>query len=175
MLIIGIFPPWAEISVRARAEIFYWLYGHFQLGPRSFSPVLFWFYIAGKFFGCLKKKYSMFVIYFLAIFHFNDVNFPAKCNNCYVWVIRKEKEICCESLYMFGKKWIQRQKFFRRRHLFRKPRSVWVARASTDEWWNNVKRISPKHLGKRNFRMKCFWNFSRNKAIAVTRTKLSKL
>ena len=152
--------------------------GSFQLGSKNFSPVLFWFYIAGKFFGCLRKKYSMFFIYIWAMLHFNDVNSPVKCNNYYVWVIRKEKEICCESsLYMFGKKkWIQRQKFFRRHHLFRKPRSVWVTCGSTDEWWNNVKReYLTNTWGKRSFWMKCFWNLSRNKAIAWPQTKLSKL
>ena len=43
---------------------------------------------------------------------------------------------------MFEKKnkWIQRQKFLTRRHLLRKPRSVWVVHGSTDEWCNNAKR-----------------------------------
>ena len=62
---------------------------------------------------------------------------------------------------MFKKnKWIQTQKFLRRRRLLRKPRSVWVARGSTGEWWNNVKREDlPNTWRKRNFRMskECFF------------------
>ena len=68
----------------------------FSPGLKIFSPVLFWFYLAGKFFGCLKRKYSVFVIYFWAMYHFSDVNSSVNCNNYYVRVTRKEKEICCE-------------------------------------------------------------------------------
>ena len=76
----GIYPPWAEISVRARAEILYWLYVHFQLGPRSFSPVLFRFYIAGKFLAasrksiqCLSFMFEQCSILMMLIFQLNAI------------------------------------------------------------------------------------------------------
>ena len=77
---------------------------NFSSDVKIFSSVLFWFYMAGKFFGCLKKngcltkKYSLFVIYVWAMYYFNDVNSSVKCNNYYVWFTRKEKEICCEYI-----------------------------------------------------------------------------
>ena len=56
----------------------------FSLDLKIFSSVLFWFYIAEKWFACLKKKYSMFLIYVWAMYHFNDVNSSANSNNYYV-------------------------------------------------------------------------------------------
>ena len=39
-----------------------------------------------------------------------------------------------------GFKGILKNGFLRIHHLLMKPKSVWVARGSTDEWWTNVKR-----------------------------------
>ena len=117
---------------------------NFSPGLKIFRPVLFWFYTVGTFFGCLKKKYKMFAIYVWTMYQFSDVNSSVKCNNYCVWVI--------SSYICLKKKWIQRQKFLKRRHLVRKPRSVWVARGSTGELWNNVKKkISHTSGGKEIF------------------------
>ena len=51
-----------------------------------------------------------------------------------------------------GFKGILKNGFLRIHHLLIKPKSVWVARGSTDKWWNNVKREDlQNNWWKRNF------------------------
>ena len=76
-----------------------------------------------------------------------------QCTSLVMLILQLNAIIIMYELNMFEKKkWIQKQKFLKRRHLVRKPISVCVARGSNGELWNNVKKkISHTPGGKEIF------------------------
>ena len=117
-------------------------------GLKIFSPVFFLFYMAGKFLAASRKCIQC------LSFMFEQCTILMMLNAILIMyeLLGRKKRFAMSSNICLKKILIQRQKFLRRRNLLRKPRSVWVARGSTDEWWNNVKQEDlPKHLVEKKF------------------------